>query len=276
MEPISASQISLALAVSLLAWWFSTGAILWLVRLPRAAADWTLGLSGLVAVAALIGLALSARDDSVAGAYVAFGCALTVWGWHELGFLMGKVTGPRRTPCPSVATGWTRFRMSAETMIHHEIALAVTAAGIVALCWGQPNQTGTLTFALLLMMRLSTKLNIFLGVRNPPITFLPRHLQYLQTYFRRGRFNALFPLSLALSAIAAIALGHVATDVETGGGAAVGATLMLALTLLGLLEHGFLMMPSPDRALWGWALGHDTKKQSRADIILAAAGERDR
>jgi len=276
MEPISASQIGLALAVSLLAWWFSTGAILWLVRLPRAAADWTLGLSGLVAVAALIGLAVSARDDSVAGAYVAFGCALIVWGWHELGFLMGKVTGPRRTPCPPAAAGWTRFRMSAETVIHHEIALAVTAAGIVTLCWGQPNQTGTLTFARLLVKRLSTKLNIFLGVRNPPITFLPSGLTYLQTYFRRARFNALFPLSLALSVIAAILLGHTATDAGTTPGTAVGATLMLALTLLGLLEHGFLMMPSPDRALWGWALGHDHNKQSRADIILAAAGERDR
>ncbi len=276
MEPISTSQIGLALAASLLAWWFSTGAILWLVRLPRAASGWTLGLSSIVAIAALIGLAVSARDDTVAGAYVAFGCALTVWGWHELGFLMGKVTGPRRTPCPPAATGWTRFRVSTETVIHHEIALVVTAAGIVALSWGQPNQTGTLTFALLLAMRLSTKLNIFLGVRNPPVTFLPSGLTYLQTYFRRARFNALFPLSLALSVIAAVLLGHTATDVATAPGMAVGASLILALTLLGLLEHAFLMMPSPDRALWGWALGDDDNKQSRADIVLAAAGERDR
>lgn len=275
MEPVTTSQIGLALAASLLLWWFSTGAILWLVRLPRAAAGWTLGLSSVVAIAALIGLAFSARDDSVTGAYLAFGCALTVWGWHELGFLMGKVTGPRRTPCPPTATGWTRFRLSAETVIHHEIALALTGVAIVAVAWGQPNQTGTLTFAVLLAMRLSTKLNIFLGVRNPPITFLPTGLTYLQTYFRRARFNALFPISLALSVIAAILLGHTATDAGTAPGMAIGASLMLALTLLGLLEHGFLMMPSPDRALWGWALG-DNNKQSRADVVLAAAGERDR
>lgn len=275
MEPVSTSQIGLALAASLLAWWFSTGAILWLVRLPRAASAWTLGLSSIVAMAALIGVAGSARDDGVIGAYLAFGCALTVWGWHELGFLMGKVTGPRRTPCPPAATGWTRFRVSAETVIHHEIALVVTAVLILALSWAQPNQTGTLTFALLLAMRLSTKLNIFLGVRNPPVTFLPMGLAYLQTYFRRARFNALFPLSLALSVIAAILLGHTATDAATTPGMAIGAALMLALTLLGLLEHAFLMTPSPDRALWGWALG-GTDKQSRADIVLAAAGERDR
>ncbi|MBB5746075.1 putative photosynthetic complex assembly protein PuhE [Brevundimonas variabilis] len=275
MEPVSTSQIAVALATSLLLWWFSTGAILWLVRLPRAAAGWTLGVSSVVALLALIGLVLSARDTSVMGAYGAFGFALTVWGWHELGFLMGKVTGPRRTPCPPTATGWTRFRVSAETVIHHEIALALTAVLVVALAWGQPNQTGTLTFVLLLGMRLSTKLNIYLGVRNPPITFLPTNLTYLQTYFRRARFNALFPLSLALSVIAAILLRHVATDAGTPPGEAIGASLMLALTLLGLLEHAFLMTPSPDRTLWGWALGDDNK-QSRADIVLAAAGERDR
>ncbi|PZO41269.1 MAG: hypothetical protein DCE92_01005 [Alphaproteobacteria bacterium] len=275
MEPVSASQIGVAMAASLVLWWFSTGAILWLVRRPRAAAGWTLGLSSLVAVIALIGLAVVARDQSVFGAYWAFGFALTVWGWHELGFLMGKITGPRRTPCPPTASGWMRFRVSAETVIHHEIALVATAIVIAALAWGQPNQTGTLTFALLLAMRLSTKLNIFLGVRNPPITFLPSGLTYLQTYFRRARFNALFPLSLALSVIAAILLGHAATDAATSPGMAIGACLMMALALLGLLEHAFLMMPSPDRTLWGWALGDDDK-QSRADIILAAAGERDR
>ena len=274
MEPVSTSQVGIALAASLLLWWFSTGAILWLVRLPRTAAGWTLGLSSAVALIALIGLVFAARDTSVVGAYSAFGFALIVWGWHELGFLMGKITGPRRTPCPPTATGWTRFRVSAETVIHHEMALAVTAALVVALAWGQPNQTGTLTFVLLLAMRLSTKLNIYLGVRNPPITFLPTSLTYLQTYFRRARFNALFPLSLALSVIAAIVLGHAATDAAISPGQAIGASLMLALTLLGLLEHAFLMMPSPDRTLWGWALGNDDK-QSRADIVLAAAGERD-
>ena len=275
MEPVSTSQIGAAMAASLVLWWFSTGAILWLVRRPPAASAWTLGLSSIVAVMAMIGLAVAARDQSVVGAYTAFGFALVVWGWHELGFLMGKVTGPRRTPCPATATGWARFRVSAETVIHHEIALALTAVLVVILAWGQPNQTGTLTFALLLAMRLSTKLNIFLGVRNPPITFLPSGLTYLQTYFRRARFNALFPLSLALSVIAAIVLGHTATDAASVPGVAIGASLMLALTLLGLLEHAFLMMPSPDRTLWGWALGDDDK-QSRADIVLAAAGERDR
>ena len=248
------------LLIAALLWWFSTGAILWLVRLPRDTFGWSLGVYAVIA----------ARDASVTGAYLAFGCALTVWGWHEMGFLMGKLTGPRRTACPFGATGWKRFTVSAETVIHHEIALAFTAILFVALTWGQPNQTGTLTFLLLLGMRLSTKLNIFLGVPNPPITFLPIGLKYLQSYFRRARFNALFPVSLALSIMVTLLLGDAALSTE--GGARVGYALMFMLAALGLLEHGFLMLPSPDRALWGWALG---RPKPVVQAALAATGERD-
>lgn len=258
------------LIVALLLWWASTGAILWLVRRPERTFGHSLAISALLAAAACVGLYLSARDGSVTGAYVAFGCALTVWGWHEMGFLMGKLTGPRRTPCPPDARGWRRFVLSSKTVIHHEIALAVTAVLIVALTWDQPNQTGALTFLLLFGMRLSTKLNLFLGVTNPPVAFLPAQLAYLQTYFRRARFNLLFPVSLALSVVVIALLGHASVNAE--GGAAVGYALMVCLAALGLLEHGFLMLPSPDRALWGWALGQPKPET----VALASTGERDR
>lgn len=259
------------LIVALLLWWASTGAILWLVRRPVRTFGPSLTISALVAAAACFGLFLSAGDSSATGAYVAFGCALTIWGWHEMSFLMGKLTGPRRTPSPPDARGWRRFVISSQTVIHHEIALAVTAVVIVAMTWGQPNQTGALTFLLLFGMRLSTKLNLFLGVTNPPVAFLPAHLAYLQTYFRRARFNLLFPVSLALSAVVIALLGVAAVNAD--GAAAVGYALMFCLAALGLLEHGFLMLPSPDRALWGWALG---QPKPETHVALAASGESDR
>ena len=51
------------------------------------------------------------RQASVAGAYCAFTCALLVWGWQEIAFLLGCVTGPRRSACPHGATGWRRTRL---------------------------------------------------------------------------------------------------------------------------------------------------------------------
>jgi putative photosynthetic complex assembly protein 2 len=254
-------------------WWASTGLILWLVRRDAASFGVSLALGAVVACAAMIALRLSADDTSSGGAYVAFGAALAVWGWHEMGFLMGKLTGPRRTPCPEDAKGWRRFTVSAETVIHHEIALALTALAFVALTWGQPNQVGTLTFLLLFGMRLSTKLNIFLGVPNPPSSLLPRGLAYLSSYFRKARFNALFPVSLAASIVVTILLAEAAW--LSSGGVRTGYVLMLSLAALGLLEHGFLMLPasrrpSPESALWSWALGRNTKS---TQVVLAKADQ---
>lgn len=266
------AQFAPPLLVALLLWWFSTGAILWLVRLPRATFGWSLGLTASLAAAAAVGLAVTRADTGPVGAYVAFGCALAIWGWHEAAFLMGVVTGPRRTPLPDGATGWARFRASAETVIHHELALAGTAVGIAALGWGAPNPIGALTFALLLGLRLSTKLNIYLGVANLPTTFLPAPLAYLESYFRRRAFNPLFPLSLAACAGVTVLLGRAALDPTATAGEATGWALLSALSALGLLEHLFLMLPSPDRALWGWALGSAPKAARSDDTLLMAAG----
>jgi putative photosynthetic complex assembly protein 2 len=164
--------------------------------------------------------------------------------------------------------------VSTETVIHHEIALALTALLFIALTWGQPNQVGTLTFLLLFGMRLSTKLNIFLGVPNPPSGLLPKGLAYLGSYFRRARFNALFPVSLAASIIVTILLAEAA--LLSSGGPRTGYVLMLSLAALGLLEHSFLMLPAtrrrpaPESALWAWALGRDAKP---TQVALAEADQ---
>lgn len=264
------------LLFALLAWWFSTGAILWLVRRPRRGAAWSLIGAGGVAAVAAVGLVLTANDTSAAAAYVAFTSALAVWGWHELAFLTGAVTGPRRAPCPPEATGWTRFRAASATLMHHELALAATAALVVGVTWGGANPTGTLTFLVLFALRLSTKFNIFLGVANLPTTFLPERLAYLQSYFRRRRFNPLFPVSLALSTALTVVLARAALEAPAGSGEATGYALLFALAALGVLEHGFLMLPSPDRALWGWALGAPRKAPGRPpDLAFVAAGARD-
>ena len=46
--------------------------------------------------------------------------------------------------------------------------MAILASGlmIVAITWGAPNQIGTQTFAVLWVMRISAKLNVFLSVRD--------------------------------------------------------------------------------------------------------------
>ncbi|MGR3467372.1 MAG: DUF3623 family protein, partial [Shimia sp.] len=89
-----------AMAVALALWWFSTGIILLAVRrADRAGASGVLVLWGLPFL--LFG-GLAAWDVrsvvDVTHAYVGFIAALAVWGWIELAFLSGVVTGPRRAP----------------------------------------------------------------------------------------------------------------------------------------------------------------------------------
>jgi putative photosynthetic complex assembly protein 2 len=50
---------------------------------------------------AFIGLAATRDDTRITGAYIAFTCTVLVWAWQEIAFLLGYVTGPRRTPCPA-------------------------------------------------------------------------------------------------------------------------------------------------------------------------------
>jgi putative photosynthetic complex assembly protein 2 len=243
---------------TVLMWWLGTAIILILCTRPRRTFARSLFGSSVVLLASLYGLFDSARTASAIGPYVSFLSAVGIWGWLEMSFLMGYVTGPRTTPCPPGATGWRRFRLAFETLLFHELAIAATAVLIVGLTWQAPNQTGTLAFLILMVMRISAKLNIFLGVPNLSDEFLPEHLGYLKSYFCKRRFNLLFPVSILGSLVAAVWLARLAFGTE--GPEAVGAALLLTLLSLAIVEHFFMMLPVADGALWLWAVPTDTAK----------------
>ena len=245
------------------AWWASTGFVLWIDGLPRSTVRFSVGAATALALAALLGLWWSSGLQSSAGAYLAFSSALALWGWHELTFLLGLVTGPRKIACPPGARGWARFRYATLAVIHHELALALTLAAVLALTGGAPNQVGARAFLVLWVMRLSAKLNVFLGVRNLTEQFIPEHLAYLVSYFRRARWNPLMPVSLL--ATAAVLVWWVAQPVPAGATAlaTVGRTLVATLLGLALLEHLFLALPVPDALLWRWAMRRDAGGAAR-------------
>lgn len=246
-------ELSLQAAVFVvLAWWASTGLILRLVWSQPKFHD---GLVHLAAIALTFGFIVvhwSSSQSTVAGAFVAFSAALIIWGAHELTFLLGRVTGPRRSPCPDGAQGWARFRYGVEALIHHELALLATMVGLVVLTWSAENRFAAATFFILWTMRISAKLNVFLGVPNLADEFVPAHLAYLATYFRRARFNPLMPLSIIGGATAVAYL-------SVQGGPSwerVGYFLIATLLALAVLEHAFLALPLPDALLWRWILRH--------------------
>ena len=246
------SDYALPALAAVLLWWAGTGAVLLLDRLPRDTARWTFGAASLFALAALLCIAHTARDTSVAGAYAGFTCAVVLWGWHELAFLSGWLTGPRRRAASLGAAPLRRLSEAVQVLLWHELALIASA---VALWWwlaGSVNPVAAWTFTLLYAMRVSAKLNLYLGVRNLALDFLPERLGYLGSYFRRRRFNALMPWSLVLGVVCAL---WILGGVEQAQPGARAARLLLASTLaLALVEHLMMILPLQPSALWRWAL----------------------
>jgi putative photosynthetic complex assembly protein 2 len=246
----------LAALFAVFIWWFSTGIVLLLDNLPRttfAASRWA---STALAVAALWVLDASADQGGIAAAYLGFGSALLVWGWHELAFLTGWVTGPRRRALRAGVEGWPRFRAAAAAILWHEIAIAAVGVLIFALTWDAPNRVGAWTYAVLWTMRISAKLNLFLGVRNLSEEFLPPHLVYMASFFRRRRMNLLFPVSVTAATVVLVLVLEKALVPGLPADAAVGLTLVATLLGLAILEHWLLVLPLPASALWRWAMRH--------------------
>jgi putative photosynthetic complex assembly protein 2 len=247
-------QQAAPIAYVLFTWWFSTGVILYLVGLPRATHKWTMAVATLMLLVALVAIARSAPDSGHAAAYVGFTGALSVWAWQEVAFLLGYVTGPRRQPCPAHAQGWRRAALAFQTVLHHELALLLLGGTLVALTWHQPNRGALATFAILWCMRQSAKLNFFLGVRNLNDQFLPAHLAYLASYFRRRRMNGLFPLSVVVATATTVAAWQWAFAGDLTAASEAAALLAATLLSLGVLEHWFMVIPLPSQALWNWGL----------------------
>jgi putative photosynthetic complex assembly protein 2 len=246
------SDTALAIVHVLFLWWFGTGAVLFLDGLPRRTYPWTVAGASLLAVAGMAGIVATRNGDGVLAAHVGFASAIAIWAWNELLFLTGLVTGPRRTRCPDGARGWVHFRAAAQTILWHELLLAASFLAVALAAWGGSNQVALWTFLTLWVMRLSTKLNIFLGVRNLGESFLPDHIAYLASYFRRARMNALFPVSVLASGAVLAWMTVVAADPSTSRADQTGLVIVATLLALAILEHFMLVMPLDPTTLWRW------------------------
>lgn len=245
----------LAAAVyTVLVWWLSTGVILYLNGLPRRYHPALMAVATLLLGLGMAGIAATADGTEVADAYLAFSATIALWGWQELGFLLGYVTGPRRIACPPEARGWLRLRHALAAILYHELALLMLGACVLALTWQQPNPVALWTFVVLWVMRTSAKLNVYLGVRNLSESFLPAHLRYLHSYFRQRPGNALFASSVIASTAAAVAVWDVAAAPAATPYQACGAALVATLLSLAVLEHWFMVLPLPSEWLWRWGL----------------------
>ncbi|MEQ8602261.1 MAG: putative photosynthetic complex assembly protein PuhE [Marivibrio sp.] len=259
------SAYLLPLICAVFVWWFGTGAVLYVDGLPASAKRWTAAAASAIAGLAFIGVIWAADRTDVAAAYLGFVAGVALWGWNELLFLSGTVTGPNKSPRPADAKGVRRFILAAGTLIYHEFALVATAGAMLAASWDAPNQVAFWTFALLFAMRLSTKLNIFFGVPNLSEEMLPPGVDYLKSHFGPRRVTAFFAISVSFATLLVGWLVWAAADPGAGAFQHAAFSLLAALALLGFLEHWFLVLPLRETALWRWAMRAAEARSARED-----------
>ena len=266
MTDLSSSVAAPAL-FALLCWWFGTGAILWLVRRPTASFRTSLALCTVLLAFSLWTTQLSMQAQTVGNAYLAFASVIAMWAWHEVAFLTGWLTGPRRAPLEPGARGWRRFSQSTQVVIWHELALLLNFLVLLWMQQDQPSHVALCTFAVLWCMRFSAKLNLFFGVPEVGEQFLPRHLVYLGSYFRKGRLSAFFYLSVAAScAVWAWIVWEVVSGqvvVSTGW------VLLASLLGLAIVEHLIMAFPTPMQKLWGWAMSRSPSSDRPTPAVVA-------
>lgn len=250
-------------------WWFLTGLILFVV-------NWadnrgivyhkfvTLGLLPTLVVG-FYGFLFSLSNDSVNGAYLAFISSLSIWGWFELAFLTGVITGPNRLEKPIGVNGFRRFQLAWAAIAYSESTLVIVFSLLFLLSLGETNDFGLLTFLVLYVARLSAKLNLFLGVPKINIEFLPTSVGHLASHFKISGTSWFFPLSLILlSGLGAYWLNAFRLA-PVGSGEAIGFCFLLTLTSLAILEHFFMIVPFPDAVLWRWMM---PKSQPSSKIVI--------
>jgi putative photosynthetic complex assembly protein 2 len=241
--------------IALLSWWFGTGIILLLVRLPKeqfsaARLGWTL-----ISIPAMYFSYKSMLETTNANAYTGFISTIVLWGWHELAFLTGWISGPRKVALERDLNIWNRFKQSVDVIWHHELALFLNLLLLVIVQIGHPNHTAMCTFALLWLMRLSSKLNLFFGVPQVGEQYLPAHLIYMGSYFRKKPVGIFFYTTMSLSISAWLYLIWQAHE----GLVTITSHWVLLASLLGLaiIEHIIMMVPLSLERVWGWALKSD-------------------
>lgn len=247
----------IAAVAAIFLWWFSTGILLWRVRVADNGGPdqhlWSVLLSLPLLAAGGIGFSMTLGNETPQGVFLAFLSAMAIWGWIELAFLSGIITGPNKRPCPPQSTLNDRFLRGFGALAWHELTLLVALLGLATLSKGDDHSFALWTFAILFFARISAKLNLFFGVPRINTQFLPRPLRHLSSYFRQGPFTPMFPLSITLLSFAVGCMIERLWQAQTPGDIT-GFALLTALALLALLEHWFMVLPLPDEKLWRWML----------------------
>ncbi len=258
MQPLG---VLFSVVYALFLWWFLTGLIIVVYTRSLYVRHTFFGAISVVMVLALAGLFLTRQQTEPTAVYVALTCGILIWGWQVTGYYLGYITGPHseedlRQALPDLTDlqgrWFLRFRHAVQASLFHELVIIGFVVLMAGLTWNAPNRWGLWIFLALWLMHSLAKINVFLGVRNFHIDFLPAHLHYLGNLLSKRTSNPLLPATVIVASV--IALVCVYQGIMPGATPAKTAGCLFVGTMLGLgvVEHLLLVLPMP-AVLWGWS-----------------------
>lgn len=245
---------------ALFVWWFVTGLIFVAYgRSPRFTHLY-FGIATLVMLGALAGFIITGTQTSPVNIYLNLVCGLLLWGWHVSSYYLGYITGPVRVDAfqEEVKSGngrfnllFTRFRYALQASIYHELLVISFVILMAGLSTDAPNRWGLWVFIAVWLMHTLAKLNVFFGVRNFRIDFLPPHLHKLDYFLDKRANNLLSPAIFIFGTMTALLLFYRGITPDAAPAQVIGNFAVGTLILLGVIENLMLVLPLP-LTLWGW------------------------
>lgn len=229
---------SLALVVAF--WWGATGITLAMQRSELLSVLSIIASSALGVIGAWL-IIRTRADASASGARLAFLGSSLLWMWSStlfyagLGIRIGSVaeTGART---------WLLAGQAIAATLRPDLVGVALFVAVAVFVRRSANRMALLTFAIYWCTLQTAKINVFMGVRNAGIDWLPEHLEPLSRFFGPAENSWLLSWTvLALSAFVLI-VAHRARNARTVYERHAFGMAALLLTLA-LLEHVFLGMP---------------------------------
>ena len=245
---------------ALFVWWFVTGLVFMAYgRSPRVTHLYFLAATT-VMLLAVAGFIYALEMVTPAGVYLSLTCGILIWGWHVSSYYLGYITGPEQSAHfyemmgnGRSTTPFARFRYALQASIYHELLIVSFLGLLIFLSYGSPNRWGLWIFISLWIMHALAKLNVFLGVRNFRIEFLPAHLHKLDRLLSKQASNPLMPITALFGTSIALVLIYRGIMPGTAPDQVVGHLAVGTMLILGVIENILLVLPLPT-TLWGWGL----------------------
>lgn len=254
-------------------WWLTTLLLLWRLRLPQQTFRSTLFVVSVACGFAIVGVKISLDQQTVFSAFIAFASGLAFWCWHEALYFLGYVSGPRALACPQDVTTWQRFCFGVKASLYHELGVILHALVLIWICWDAPNPLAAQTFVVFWLMRWSSKMNIFFGVKNLHEEFWPKHLKYLSSYVASDRGNRFYPVSIVIASLLYFWITSFYGAVGATEFSSTASALVLTMLALACLEHLFLLVRVPDHLLWQWGVSTVQPKPGASALVVPLVEE---